>query len=78
MLNEFKFSPVKFGDNKTLTQHKIGWITFSFLKFSQVKDMANTIIGSRNYFILKRYTCLTTSIFIGSASTVHKLLKIMF
>ena len=32
----------------------------------------------RYHFILKRYRFLTTTIFIGSASTVHKSLKIMF
>ena len=35
-------------------------------------------LGFRNYFILKRYRFSTTAIFIGSASTVHKSLKIMF
>ena len=30
----------------------------------------------RNYFTLKRYRFLTTVIFIGSASTVHKSFKI--
>ena len=31
-----------------------------------------------NYFILKCYQVLTTAIFIGSASTIHKSFKIMF
>ena len=35
-------------------------------------------LGFRNYFILKRYRFLTTAIFIGFASTVHKSFKIMF
>ena len=28
---------------QTLTPHKIGWTKCSFLKFSQIKDMAYTI-----------------------------------
>ena len=64
-------------DNTTLTPHKIGWIKCSFLKFSQIKDMAYTIRVCY-YFILKRYRFLTTAIFIGFASTVHKSFKIMF
>ena len=35
-------------------------------------------LGLRTYFILKRDRFLTTAIFIGSASTVHNSLKIMF
>ena len=35
-------------------------------------------LGLGNYFILKRYRFLTTTIFIGSASTIHKSFKIMF
>ena len=35
-------------------------------------------LGFRNCYILKHYRFLTTAIFIGSASTVHKSFKIMF
>ena len=35
-------------------------------------------LGFRNYFILERYRFLTTVIYIGFASTIHKSFKIMF
>ena len=38
--------------------------------------MAYIQLGFRNYFILKRFRFLTTEIFIGFASTVHKSFKI--
>ena len=40
--------------------------------------MAYIQLGFRTYFIMKRYRFLTTAIFIGFASTVHKSFKIMF
>ena len=35
-------------------------------------------LGFHNYFTLKRYRLLTTSNFIGSASTVHKSSKMFY